>query len=125
MTECIDRPARPAGPAPADPGASGIVAMTSAQFAAADFALEWLAEGALVAGQLGVIGGPKKSLKTSVAADLAISLATATPFLGRFAVPKARRTALFSAESGGAALRETAQRVCAARRVALPACGVL
>lgn len=89
--------------------------LDSEAFAGAKFPRDWLVRQILVAGQPAVIGGPKKSMKTSIAVDLAISLGTGTPFLGTFAVPKAVRVALLSGESGGAALQDTARRICAAR----------
>ena len=44
--------------------------------------------------------GPQKSLKTSVAWDLAISLITGKPFLGRFEVNRFASVAFFSGEGG-------------------------
>src|SRR5436190_1675274 len=84
---------------------------TVAAMAATPPALRWDVEGVMVRGQPMVIGGPPKSLKTSLALDLAISLATATPFLGHFPVPKQRRVAVFSGESGRATVYETVRRV--------------
>src|SRR5262245_10097736 len=91
-----------------------IESLDSAAFSVAKFPFHWLVEGILVAGQPGVLGGPKKALKSSLAVDLAISIGTGTPFLGRFAVPRRRRVALFSGESSRATLQDTARRVCAA-----------
>jgi hypothetical protein len=50
--------------------------ITSAEFDAAEYRLEWLVKRALVRGQFGVIGGASKSMKTSLAVDLALSLGT-------------------------------------------------
>jgi len=47
-------------------------------------------ENILVAGQPFLLGGKKKCLKTAIRCDLAVSLATATPFLDHFDVPKIR-----------------------------------
>src|SRR5262249_6637560 len=77
--------------------------------------LESLVEVVFVVGQPIVIGGPYKSLKTSLAADLAISLAAGTPFLGTFPVPRARCTAFLSGESGEVTLRQLATRIAMAR----------
>ena len=73
--------------------------------------VSWDVEGVLTRGQPMVVGGASKTLKTSLAIDLALSLSTATPFLGQFPVPARRRAALFSGESGGATVYETAARV--------------
>jgi hypothetical protein len=76
---------------------------------------EWLVEGVLVGGQLGVIGGPEKSLKTSLAVDLAVSLATETPFLGRYTVPAPCRVLFISCESDQQTILRTVRRIMAAR----------
>lgn len=56
---------------------------------------EWLAEQVLFAGSPAVMAGGRMDL-TWFAADLAVSLATGTRFLGRFAIPRRRRTAFCS-----------------------------
>lgn len=88
---------------------------TVAAMAAKPPALRWDVEGVMVRGQPMVIGGPPKSLKTSLTLDLAVSLATATPFLGCFSVPKKRRVAVFSGESGRATVYESVRRILDAR----------
>jgi len=60
----------------------------------ADTQREWLAEGVLLAGSPAVLAGERIGL-TWFAADLAVSLATGTSFLGHFPVPRRRRTALY------------------------------
>src|SRR5262245_6344007 len=91
--------------------------LDSAAFARQKYRIDWLAEGVLAAGQPAVIGGPAKSLKTSLAVDLAVSLGTGTPFLGRFKVPRRRRVAVMAGESGRAGLQALAQRVAKAKGV--------
>lgn len=81
--------------------------------------LEYLVEGTLVARQPTILAGPKKSLKTSIGLDLALSLATGTPFLGQLPVHRRCRVLFCSGESGLPTLRETARRICAAKNVAL------
>jgi len=99
--------------------------INSATFDSTKYRHGWLIEGILVRGQPGVVGGPKKSLKTSLVIDMAISLGTGTPFLGKFAVPKRRRVVVMSGESGQATIQETARRICKARSVSLSNCDVL
>ncbi len=132
-TAAPSRNGQHAGPAPeangqadaperTEPTGSGFVfaPIDSAAFAAGDFRLSWLIRRLLVRGQPGIIGGPKKALKTSLVVDLAISLSTGTPFLGEFPINLPLRVAVLSGESGEHTLQETALRVCRARGVLLP-----
>jgi hypothetical protein len=127
MSERAKQAATKSGPAQArsPEQQSTIEAMDSAAFDDAKFPREWLVKHVLVRGQPGVIGGPKKTLKTSLVIDLAVSIGTGRPFLGKFPVPKRRRVAVLSGESDRASLQETARRVCAARGVSLLGCDVL
>jgi RecA/RadA recombinase len=79
----------------------------------------YLIPGILEAGQLGGIYGPFKTLKTSIAADLSISLASGTPFLGRFPVTEPGRVLFISGESALSALRSVARRICNERGLSL------
>lgn len=90
---------------------------TSADLANGDYRPKWLVRRLFVEGMPGILGGPKKALKTSLLIDLAISIATQTPFLGEFDVMQRCRVALLSGESGEHTLRETALRICAAKGV--------
>jgi hypothetical protein len=89
----------------------------STTFFSTRYVLRWLVEHILVADQPCVIGGPKKSLKTSILVDLAISLATAGRFLGEFIIRQPTRVGFFSGESGGATIQDTARRVCEAKGI--------
>jgi len=70
-----------------------------------------------------VVGGRSKTLKTSVVCELAISLGSGTPFLGRFDSQQVP-VGFWSGESGAATIRETAKRQAAAKGVDLAACSV-
>jgi replicative DNA helicase len=105
---------------PADPAGYAFEAISSAEFFAADYRQEWLVQRLLVKGQPGIVGGPKKCLKTCTLLDLAISLASATPFLGRFKVYSKHQVLLVSAESGEATLQEVGRRIARARGIDHP-----
>lgn len=84
-------------------------------FLNAKFNRHWLVEGVLVAGEPCIFGGSKKTMKTSLLVDLAVSLGTGTKFLGEFDAPRRCRIGFISGESGEATLQETLKRVLEAR----------
>jgi hypothetical protein len=92
---------------------------TAAQLNSSQPETRYLIPGVLAAGQLGGIFGAFKTLKTSLAADLLISLASGTPFLGRFPVTQPGRVLFLSGESGLPALKSIARRICAERGMSL------
>ena len=100
--------------------------MPPAEFAATEFKIEWLVPGVLVAGQPCIVGGPSKSLKTSIMIDLAVSIGAGnTRFLNKFAVKNdGKRVGFISGESGGATIKETFERVCRVRELKLAECNV-
>jgi len=92
---------------------------TAAQLDSAQYETRYLIPGLLAAGQPGGIFGAFKTLKTSIAADLLISLASGTPFLGRFPVSKPGRVLFLSGESGLPALQSIVRRICRERGLSL------
>ncbi len=89
----------------------------SRDFLFADYRREFLIPRVLVKGEAGTIAGPSKGLKTSLAVDMAISLASGSSFLGEFPVSRRARVAIVSGESGAATLQETARRILKAKGV--------
>jgi len=71
-----------------------------ADFLSRDLNFTWYIEDIFVGGQPFLLGGKKKTLKTGMLCDMALGLASGTPFLGHFDVPEPRRVAFFSCESG-------------------------
>lgn len=96
--------------------------LTSRELASGKFDLEYLIDGLLVRGQPGILAGPKKTLKTNLSIDLALSLALGEPFLQRFPVASPTRVGLMSGESGAATIQETARRIAASKNVPLEEC---
>jgi hypothetical protein len=109
---------------PSTPRKPRLTLKSFAEMTARPPTLDWLVEGVMVGRQPLVIGGAAKCLKTSIALDLAVSLNTGTPFLGKFRVPRQRRVAVFSGESGEAAVYDTLGRVLRSKGVKPAACGV-
>ena len=98
--------------------------LTGGELLALDLKPRFLVRGVLVEGQPMVVGGRSKTLKTSVVCDLAISLGSGTPFLGKFDAHRVN-VGFWSGESGAAVVRETAKRQAAAKGIDLAACSVL
>ena len=96
-----------------------LTAITSRELATNTYDLEYLVDGVLVRGQPTVIAGPKKTLKTNISIDLALSLSHAGLFLGRFNVPAAVKVGIMSGESGAATIQETARRIAWAKQWSL------
>src|SRR5271156_1869752 len=63
-----------------------------------DNAQRWLVEGLWGASSVGVIGGAPKCSKTWLGLDMALSVATGTPCLGKYAVPRAGPVLVYLAE---------------------------
>jgi hypothetical protein len=99
--------------------------MTSQELEESDLRHSWLIKNVLVQDQPALLGGPKKSMKTSVMLDMAVSLGSGRRFLGRFEVPERKAVAVLSGESGQITIRETALRIARAKGVKLGDCQVL
>ena len=65
----------------------------------------WLVEPLWPRAGVGIIGGAPKCCKSWLALDLALSVASGTPCLGRFAVAEAGDVLLYMAEDSGAVVR--------------------
>ncbi len=90
-------------------------------FAHANYRIHWLIRWLIISGLPVLIGGPRKTLKTSIIIDLVLSLGSGMPFLGceEFRVYRKLTVAILSGESGGFTLQETARRVCKAKGIDL------
>jgi hypothetical protein len=79
----------------------------------------WLVEGLWAAEGVGVIGGAPKCCKTWLSLDLAVSVASGTAALGRFAVAAPGPVLVYGAEEAPVALRERIEAIARARGLAL------
>jgi replicative DNA helicase len=71
----------------------------------------WLIKGVLVADNPAIVGGPMKTLKTSILIDMTVSLGTGCKFLGWFEVQKPIRVGFISGESGRYVIRQNAREI--------------
>ena len=67
---------------------------------------DYIVEDMLVANEPMIIGGASKSLKTSIALEMALSIATGTPFLETFGVKRRKPVMFISGESGMHTIQE-------------------
>jgi hypothetical protein len=87
-----------------------------AELAVKDLRPEWLCKNAAVKGQPLLVGGPSKTLKTSISIDLIVSLVTGTKFLNHFETPRVTPCLMVSAESGDWTIQNTVRRVLASKK---------
>lgn len=62
--------------------------------------IEWLIEDVMTVDQPTIFGAKEKCLKTTTLSDLSVAVATGTPWLGRFNVPKPRKVLFITGEAG-------------------------
>lgn len=77
-----------------------------AEIASNELAERWLVEQLWCAHSVGVIGGAPKCAKTWLGLDLALSVATGTPCLGKYAVPEPGPVLVYLAEDSLVVVRE-------------------
>jgi hypothetical protein len=86
-----------------------------------DQAQRWLVEQLWGDSSVGVIGGAPKCAKTWLGLDLALSVATGTPCLGTFAVPRPGPVLVYLAEDALPIIRERVAGMARQRRIELAA----
>ena len=84
---------------------------------------EWLVEGLWGDAAVGIVGGEPKNKKSFFALDVAVSVASGQPCLGRFAV-KRGRVLLYAAEDPQKIVRKRLRGIAAARGVRLEDCDI-
>jgi len=89
---------------------------------ASNFKPTYLIEDVLDKDQIMLVSGPKKALKSTMLLDMTLSLATGTPFLDRFTVPKRQKTLILTAESGECTFRDKLKAILKQKQWGCQAC---
>ena len=79
----------------------------------------WLIAGLWGEQAVGIVGGEPKCCKSFLALDIAVSVASGTPCLRRFGVPRSGRVLLYAAEDALHIVRRRLDGICEAAGVAL------
>src|SRR5271156_807097 len=79
----------------------------------------WLVTGLWSEQAVGIVGGEPKCCKSFLALDLAVAVASGTPCLRRFSVPKPGRVLLYAAEDALHIVRSRLEGICAAAGIGL------
>ena len=78
---------------------------------------KWLIQSIWGQAAVGIIGGAPKCCKSWLGLDMAVSVASGTPCLGRFPVQLAGRSLVFMAEDALPAVRQRIEAICAFRQI--------
>lgn len=79
----------------------------------------WLVENLWLQSACGILGGQPKCCKTWLGLDMAVSIASATPCLGRFEVLDPGPVLVFLAEDSGAQVRARVEGICNSRNISI------
>src|SRR6266487_2611720 len=79
---------------------------------------QWLIENLWMRDAVGILGGPPRAYKSWLALDMAVSVASGTPCLGTFPVPRPGPVLLYAAEDSASSLRARLESITRARHVA-------
>jgi hypothetical protein len=91
--------------------------ITGAELHSTSYDRQWHIPGVVVATEPLIAAGSKKTLKTSLIMDMAISIARGTMFLNQFEVTGRCPVAFMSGESGRGTLQDIFRRVCKSKGV--------
>lgn len=92
-------------------------AKKAAQLAALPEQSRWLVENLFADEAVGIIGGEPKCCKSFLALDIAVSVASGAPCLGRFPVKNSGRVLLFAAEDALHTVRQRLLGICLKKQV--------
>lgn len=85
----------------APPGQHTMRRWTMEELLSADRSFHWLAKGLLAQPTYGMLGGPRKTLKTYMLLFIALGVAAGEPIFGQFPVPGGPRTVVLYVGEGG------------------------
>jgi len=92
-------------PEPAAMGTAPLPVVRACDLRAAAPGAQWLIQDLWTAQAVGIIGGPPKACKTWLALDMAVSVASGSPCLGRFPVRAPGPVLLYAGEDSAVSLR--------------------
>lgn len=95
------------------------------EIAVDDTAPKWLIRDLWSSAAVGLVGGTPKSYKSWIGLDMAVSVASGTPCLGRYPVETPGRVLIYLAEDALSSVRERVGGIAASRALDLPTLDVL
>ena len=72
----------------------------------------WLVEGLWADQAVGIVGGEPKSCKSFLVLDMAVAVASGSPCLRHFPVPRTGRVLLYAAEDAPHVVRQRLEGIC-------------
>jgi len=92
----------------------------AAQLSTAGAQIQWLVQSLWSDQAVGILGGEPKCCKSFLALDVAVSVASGTPCLRQFLVPRAGKVLFFPAEDSLAVVRQRLEGIAHAANVSFP-----
>ena len=91
--------------------------VTTRELMTTKYTRTWLIHGLMVQGGFGIMVAPLKTLKTSLALLMAVSLSVGCKLFDMFVVPERRRVGFMSGEADPITIQDTLGRICASLRI--------
>ena len=95
--------------------------VTAKELATSKYETKYLIHGILAANEFCILVGPQKTLKTSLALQMAVCLAVGARLFEMFVVPERMRVGFMSGESGPATVQNCFLRICTSMRISAEA----
>jgi hypothetical protein len=104
-------------PSSSDPVPAPFDVLPACRLKAATPQDQWLIENLWLARAVGILGGPPRAYKSWIALDMAVSVASASPCLGVFPVPRSGPVLLYAAEDSDSSLRSRLHAIAHSRHI--------